>query len=407
MGQSRALAALFVFAILTLWVPDYWPVTVFQVGVFALAAVTVWRTRRSNLPFSWPLIPLSVAIVWGLLQWLAGWTAYAFETRLAILKWATFLSVYLTGISMFRDDSVRRWFRSAMLWFGFLVSVLATVQSFTSQGKVFWLFATPYTDFVMGPMLSRNDFAAFLEVVLPIALFEAMRRERDVLLYSGMAAAMYASVIASASRAGSILATAEMVLVPLLWWGRNRASGRAAGAAVLRMGVLAAVLACVVGVGSLWSRFQAPDPLAGRREFAVSSWQMAASHPWLGVGLGAWPTVYPAYATIDLEARVNQALDDWLQWTAEGGFPFGILVATLFFWSLRPAFRTVWGLGVVAVFLHALVDYPFARPTLGSWPIVMMAMMAVGEIKEEETEGSKNWAALHLARRAVPDRGDS
>src|SRR5438094_243497 len=41
------LAALFFFAILTLWVPGYWPVTVFQVGIFALAAVAVWRARLS------------------------------------------------------------------------------------------------------------------------------------------------------------------------------------------------------------------------------------------------------------------------------------------------------------------------------------------------------------------------
>jgi hypothetical protein len=36
----------------------------------------------------------------------------------------------------------------------------------------------------------------------------------------------------------------------------------------------------------------------------------------------------------------------------------------------------VWGLGVIAVFLHAVVDYPFSRPALGSWPILILAMLA-------------------------------
>jgi len=150
------LAALFFFAILTLWIPGYWPVTVFQAGIFALAGHATWRARRSPPPFAWPVIPLSFAVLWGILQWLTGRTAYAFETRLAILKWVTFLSVFLVGISLFRDDAVRRWFRSAMLWFGFLVAILATVQTFTSEGKVFWFFPTPYTDYVMGPFLSQR-----------------------------------------------------------------------------------------------------------------------------------------------------------------------------------------------------------------------------------------------------------
>jgi len=369
-------AALFFFAILTLWVPGYWPVSVFQTGIFAFAAVAVWRARISPPAFAWPVVPLSFAVLWGLVQWLTGRTACVIDTKLALLRWATFLCVFLAGISFFRDDAARRWFRSAMVWFAFFVAVLATVQTFTSNGKVFWLFDTPYTDYVMGPILNRNHYAVLIEAVLPIALYLAMRHERESLLYSGMAAVMYASVIASASRAGTVLATAEVVLVPLLLWALGRAPGRNIGAAVLRVGLLFAAFTAVVGWESVWHRFWTPDPLAVRRELAVSTLHMTAAHPWLGTGLGTWSTVYPHYAIIDMGAFANQAHNDWLQWTAEGGFPFGIMLATLFVWSLRPAFRSVWGLGVVAVFLHAIVDYPFSRPALGSWPILILSLLA-------------------------------
>ncbi|HLK62113.1 MAG TPA: O-antigen ligase family protein [Bryobacteraceae bacterium] len=372
---GKALAALFFFAILTLWIPAYWPITVFQVGVYTLAGIAVWRSRNTGLPFRWPIVCLSYPVFWGLLQWFTAQTAYAYQTRLAILKWATFLSVYVAGMVFFRDREARRWFRSAMVWFGLGVAILATLQSFTSHGMVFWIFATPYSDYVMGPMVSRNDFAVFIEIVLPIALYQAVTREPDTLLYSGISAVMYACVIASASRAGTTLATAEMILVPLLLWGRHRA----ARTALLRVGVLVVVLAAVVGVGPLWNRLMEPDPMSGRREFAQSTWRMAREHPWMGVGLGNWPTVYPSYALIDLGGPVNQAHDDWLQWAAEGGFPFGVIMATLFIWCVRPAFRSVWGIGLVAVCLHALVDYPFARPALGSWPVLIMAMLPVGE----------------------------
>ena len=380
-------AALFFFAILTLWVPGYWPVTVFQTGIFALAAIAVWRARVSPPAFVWPVVPLGFAVVWGLVQWLTGRTVYAFDTQVAILRWATFLSVFVIGISLFRHDAVRRWFRSAILWFAFLVAVLATVQTFTAKGKVFWLFDPPYAaDYVMGPILYRNHYAAFIEAVLPIALYLAVRRERDSLLYSGMAAIMYASVVASASRAGTILTTAEVVLVPLLLWARRCAPGRSVAAALLRMGVLFAMFTAVVGWESVWSRFWAPDPLAVRRELAASTLQMAAAHPWFGSGLGTWPTVYPRYASFDLGLFANQAHNDWLQWTAEGGYPFGVMLVTLFFWSLRPAFRSVWGLGVVAVFLHAIVDYPFSRPALGSWAIVILSLLAFTGAESRDSE---------------------
>jgi hypothetical protein len=127
-----------------------------------------------------------------------------------------------------------------------------------------------------------------------------------------------------------------------------------------------------------------------RRELTASSWHMATEHALIGTGLGTWATVYPHYATIDVGARMNEAHNDWLQWAVEGGFPFGILMTTLFFWSLLPAFRSVWGIGVVAVFLHAAFDYPFARATLGSWPILILAMLAY--VKKETAAASAKFA---------------
>ena len=380
-----ALAALFAFAILTLWVPAEWPVSVFEVGIFALAVCTL----LAGLPrFSFPLVPLLAAPLLGLFQLLTRRTAYPFDTATATVRWAAFLAAYLTAVQLFRDTASRRWFRSAMLWFAFLVSVLATVQTFTAHGRVFWLFPTGVTDYLMGPILSRNHYAAFIEAILPVALYQALSRSRNSLLYSLMAAVMYASVVASASRAGTVLATAELLVVPALMLARGRTSGRAVAVSLARMLVLFAVFTAVVGPETVWARIWAPDPLAIRRQLNVSSLHMIAAHPWFGVGLGAWPTVYPRYAIVDVGLFVNQAHNDWLQWTAEGGIPFALLLAALFLWSLRPAFRTVWGLGVIAVFLHALVDYPFSRPALGSWPILILAMLSVRSPEKTPLSGN-------------------
>jgi O-antigen ligase len=389
-----ALAALFAFAILTLWVPGYWPVTVFQAGIFVLAGITLWRSRRALPRFSYPLFPLSAAVIWGLFQLASGKTVYAFDTQSAIVRWASFLAVFVVGLTLFRDRDVARWFRSAMLWFAFAVSILATVQTFTTD-KIFWLFSTPYQA-VMGPILNHSHFALFIEVALPFALYECVRRERGRLLHAGMAAVMYAAVIASASRAGTALATAEVVIIPALLWARGLTQGRTVGAAFLRMAALFAVFTAVVGWEHVQDRFLMPDPMMGRREFAESTLKMVSAHPWYGVGLGAWPTAYPRYATMDDGLFANQAHDDWLQWTAEGGIPLGIILFSLFGWSILPAARSVWGLGVIAFFLHAAVDFPFSRPALGSWAILVVAMLAAREAGRKKEGGAGGGVSSNL-----------
>jgi O-antigen ligase len=373
-----ALAALFFFAILTLWVPGTWPVTTFEVGVFALAGAVVLRALRRPLPFSWPLVPLAGAALWGLLQWWTGQTAYGFATKNAVVHWTAVLGVFVVGLALFRETAVRRWFRAAMLWFAVVVAVLATVQTYTSQGRVLWIFPTPYTSTFMPPFPYHNHYAAFIEVVLPIALYEALRRERGVLLYGAMAAALYASVIASASRSGTLLVTAEIVVVIAAMWLRGRASGRAVGMAAGIVVLACAAFVAVAGAGSLWARVQTPDPV--RPRIALDSLHMVAAHPWFGCGLGTWPAVYPRFASADFGRFVNQAHCDWLQWAAEGGIPFALLIGSLFVWTLRRSIRRLWGLGAVAVFLHAAVDYPFSRPALAAWPVLIIAMLAARQL---------------------------
>jgi O-antigen ligase len=74
---------------------------------------------------------------------------------------------------------------------------------------------------------------------------------------------------------------------------------------------------------------------------------------------------------------VNQAHSDWLQWTAEGGLPVGLAMLALAVWACKPAIRSIWGIGVLAVLVHALFDYPFSRPATGAWPVLLLAMVAV------------------------------
>ncbi|HZU09862.1 MAG TPA: hypothetical protein VFA02_08150, partial [Pseudacidobacterium sp.] len=108
---------------------------------------------------------------------------------------------------------------------------------------------------------------------------------------------------------------------------------------------------------------------------------MVKARPFTGFGLGCWPAVYPAFATFDPGAFVNQAHSDWLQWIAEGGIPTGIAMVALFVWFIRPAWKSIWAIGGIAIFVHAAFDYPFSRPAIGALPFLVLAM-AVAWVEE-------------------------
>jgi O-antigen ligase len=106
---------------------------------------------------------------------------------------------------------------------------------------------------------------------------------------------------------------------------------------------------------------------------------MVADRPITGFGLGTWPLVYPGYARFDDGSFVNQAHSDWAQWASEGGLPFFALLLVLAAAAARPAARSLWGLGIMTVFVHCLVDYPMQqRPALAAFFFAMLGMAMAG-----------------------------
>ncbi|RPI18903.1 MAG: O-antigen ligase family protein [Acidobacteriales bacterium] len=380
-SSALALAVLLSFSVLTLWVRERWAVSLLQVGVFLLGIV--WAARWALRPFplrqTFLYIPLTGTAAWGLLQLLLGTTVYRFDTWNAVLFWSTGLLLAFFAAHALAEPGTRRAFLRALLYFGFGMSVLATTQYFTSQGKIFWLFPSGYPD-ALGPFVYRNNYAAFIELLLPLAVLEARRDRRHATLHAVMASVMYASVIASASRAGSILVTLEIPATLLLAERCGLVSLRRLGTALVKIGALAAIFISVVGLEALSERFAQADPFVHRREILASSLAMARERPWLGFGLGTFEQAYPGFASFDIGLVVNHAHNDWAEWLAEGGAPFLLLLLSLAAWTLRPALRSLWGIGLIAVFLHALVDYPMQRLGLAAWVFVLLGALAAEEL---------------------------
>src|SRR5262249_42952688 len=173
---------------------------------------------------------------------------------------------------------------------------------------VFWIFDAamdPHPTF--GPFVYRNQYAAFIEAVLPLAIVRAIYDHKRSLLYIAIAAALFASVVAAGSRAGSILCLAEILIVPVIAYTSKLISGRALTRVLAGSLAAVAFFTAVVGWETIWKRLQEPNPYSVRAELVRSSLEMIRDRPLAGFGLGTWSDAYPAYARFDDGRFVNQA----------------------------------------------------------------------------------------------------
>ena len=374
----RALLAILIAGILTIWVKSSWALALFQVSLFLLAALCIWEriSHAQVFPGSILFVPLGVAAAWPLMQLALHRSVYAWQTQSAALRWCTMLAVFFVARQVFQETAVRSWFRKQLLIFGCLLAAVALLQLFSSPGRIFGVFPTDYSGFVLGPFVYRNQYAAMIELLLPFALVAAWDSRESVFVMTSIAAVMYASVIAASSRAGALLLSAEVITVFLLLVSKRHFTARRAGLALSGTLLLAGIMSAAVGFGTLWNRFHQAHPYQLRYELLQSSADMIRDRPWMGSGLGTWPTIYPAYAYFDDGSFVNQAHNDWAQWAAEGGLPFVAMLAWVFLWAIGSVRESLWGIGVLAMFVHALVDYPFEKQPLSALCLTILAMMA-------------------------------
>ncbi len=378
------LTAILLFGILSMWVPARWALSAFQIAVWALAAVRI--VRRMGQGKSLSIHPtaalLGAAVVWGLGQVSAGWTVDRFKTLSEVLNWTTYLAVFALALELSADLRRRERFLSVVLWFGTALAAISMLTVFSSPpGIVFWRFHAGSDLRTLGPFVYYNQYAAFIEAVLPLALVRAILDQRRRMLYSVMGALLLASVVAGGSRAGTILCLAEVVAIPLIALAQGIISRRTAGRVLLASVSTLVVLGAVAGWNVIWKRLQEPNPYAVRKDFLLSSLEMVRDRPLTGFGLGTWSEVYPGYARFDDGLFANQAHSDWAQWAAEGGIPFFLLMATVAALAIRPAFRSLWGLGLLAVFVHCCIDYPMQqRPALAAFFFALLGILSAYKV---------------------------
>jgi O-antigen ligase len=286
------------------------------------------------------------------------------------------------------------------------ISGYAVLQFITHSNRV-WNVYTPYSGRASGTFFSPNNFACFLEMLLPLALAYLLAGRikpltRILLGYAVLA--MGAGLAMTFSRGGWLAAAAGIVAMLGILIGNRKHRLRAvilllvlvAGGAVFTSAYLSHTVSYI-------KRIAAPSKDSpGDLEFRVEMWQAAermwADHFWFGVGPAHYDYRFRQYRPEKVQERPDRAHNDYLNLLADWGTVGGLIVVSgiiLFTTGLAKTWKAVrpddneFGRGMsnrfaffagaaaalLALALHSFVDFNLHIPANALLGVSLMALL--------------------------------
>lgn len=406
-----AVFVLVAFAVLAFGGVDTWALTIFELGIFVLAAVWAVRVARGSLALGWsPLyLPWGVVALWTAVQYALGLSVHRYRTLIEALKWFALWLLLLMATHVFTDDSIRRRFTAALIWFGFGVSVFGLIQHFTAPNLIYWQILIP-TGRVFGPFVNGNHFAAFVELIVPAALVLALRPSERRLIHVAVVSLILAAVVVCGSRAGAVVVGLETLIVLVvsgLTQGRPRSfRGARVLLPVAGVAAAAAVAFYVAGSQATAERFQEEQPYALRWSVVQATWRLFLARPWTGYGAGTFKDVYPSATPTDSGLVWSHAHNDPIQFLMEWGCVAILVIAYTSWLILRGRWpQEVWltvVLPLLAVLAHSWFDFPLQIPAvLAAW-LLMLAQVGQTRLAAHDREpygGRTPAPEMHSAER--------
>jgi O-antigen ligase len=413
-----------------------WSLALFELNALLLGVLLVARlvfdptvvgpAGRTNWRLALPLLALLVVAVIQLLplrsaspatdvfQAAQVWRTFSLDaqaTREAAVKLLALLCYFAAALHLLRDAGRRRKLLITLSILGASLALFAIVQKLAWNGKLYWL--RPVSPYVapFGPYANYNHFAGLMELLWPLpfayALFARVEAgQRALWLFAVIL--MAAALLFSLSRGGMLAFGAQ--LAALLWlarrWQRDEQRHLLSAPALIGLSVLLiAVLALWIGAERLLWRFQSIGQ--GAQEYSVVTrlayWRgagrMVLDHPILGVGLGAFPAVYPRYghSSAKLE-RLEQTHNDYLQVLTDAGLIGGLLLLWFLVellrqmhqqWrglaNVRSQARAMWAGGYIALLgiaVHSFLDFNLQIAANALICLLIVALVSAQSVRQ-------------------------
>jgi O-antigen ligase len=393
---------LLLFGPLAFGAVESWSIFVLQAGATVLFLLwAMWQAASGELrilgsPLFLPMLAFAILVA---VQLATGRTSYPWETKSIALLYCTYGLICFLTVQILRQQSqveAAAWLVSG---YGAALAIFALIQSFASNGKLYWLRKPSAGGWIYGPYVNHNHYAGLMEMLIPIPLVVALVPSVPMARRgaAGVAAALMAStVFLSGSRGGMVALAVEMVILAgvLARRGKGRKLGLVLGAFV----VLVVVLLTWLGGGELTTRLASMRPdahpdVSGTMRLNIDrdAVKMFTSKPVLGWGLGVFPTIYPQYRSFYTSLFVNQAHNDYLQLLVEmGALGFAAMlwfigisyyrgIRKMGNWSRDPngAVALAALLGITGILVHSWLDFNLQIPANAAFFYVLCVVAAM------------------------------
>lgn len=305
-------------------------------------------------------LTVAVMLVWGLRLWISpkpkllwpplSWVVLAFAA-LAIGRYLTADIEYVARLEMiqvlmyaflffaivnnlYRQESVQIT-SFTLIFLAMGISCFAVFQFLTRSNQV-WDYVSPYPGRASGTYISPNNFAGFLEMLLPLAmacvLVGRMKPVVRILLgYSALV--MLVGMAVTFSRGGWVaVVVALLVILGTLIFHRNHRLPAFLLLAVLAVGGTVFVTNYLSQTLSYMRRVDSDlqdkpeNVLNFRRGMWTAAEQMWRDHFWWGVGPAHYDYRFREYRPESIQMSPDRAHNDYLNLLADWGATGGIIV---------------------------------------------------------------------------------
>jgi O-antigen ligase len=369
-------------------------------GLLLLWTIACVQQGAVEIHFSPLYLPAVFFLALPVVQFYGGMTLDAYATRESIFKLVMVLIIFFIAGQIFSAAPKSSWRQLglAVTLYAFALGLFAILQFFSSHNLIYW--SVKSDGWTFGPYVNHNDYAGLMEMLIPISAAYVLSRSRTDprrLLLALSLAVPVASLLLSGSRGGFVCLLVEALLLGWVLWRRSSNDerhfgamppiGLAAAAALLFFWMAPAnVVKRLGGLANLPRTTQLTFP---QRELAArDTLRIFRDHPWLGIGMGSFETVFPRYRTFPTDLEWAHAHNDYAEALAETGAAGGALIVLSLAVFFRRAFKNLaarrldeagWvqlgaAIGCSGLLVHSFVDFNLHIPANAMWFAVSVAL---------------------------------
>ena len=389
---------------------ESWAVFVLQASSLALLLVWAyrqWSSHQLDVTDHVLYRPMAAFFALALLQWVTGISSYRLETYKHLLLYAAYGMLAFVVSQTLRRASQFELIAQLFTVYGGVLAVFSILQGLAPNGKLYWIFALQNGGFIYGPYVNHNHYAGLMEMLTPFPLVLAatsMTSGNRKIAIAAIAALMGASIFLSGSRGGMLAFVVQMLVLGALLL-RKREVGWQQPLMLGGFVVLVIIFLVWMGGNELTRRLisihsEAREEITGGVRLTIDRdcLRMFLKRPFVGWGLGTFPTVYPQFRSFYTNFFVNEAHNDYLQLLVETGLA-GLSVAL---WFLILVFRKAAGrmknwtetatgcltvaalLGCIGILVHSLLDFNLQIPANAALFFVLCVIASGAPLQESK-----------------------